>query len=137
MTKILYVADPSNGKPERGVTLKLDSGEPCTISSARAGVRVKKSRFGTFFGPYIYNESNLSEVAVKAELLTRRFSDNLVPPGITDPVLHAFVNAIAHCASCAEVAIALNGTDIKSADDRLQRRADEIDMGIYSTSDEG
>lgn len=108
MPRLLHFADPSKRRPGRGATIRLDSGEPCTISIARSGVRVKKSRFGVYFGPLLYNEGNLHKVALTAEALSRQFPTSLLPPGFTDPVLRAFANAIFHCSSCAEVAITLN-----------------------------
>ena len=52
MPTILYFADSLRGG--RGATVRLDSGEPVTLSIAQSGVRVRKSRFG-FFGPILYN----------------------------------------------------------------------------------
>jgi hypothetical protein len=40
-----------------GATFMLDSGEPCVLSVARTGVRVRKSRYG-FMGPILYDEKN-------------------------------------------------------------------------------
>jgi hypothetical protein len=55
MPKVLYFADPSNKRPGVGATIKLDSGEPCIVSIAQSGVRVKKTRLG-FFGAVLYEE---------------------------------------------------------------------------------
>lgn len=107
MPTLIYFADPSNGRLGRGATIRLGSGEPCSVSIARTGVRVKKSRLG-WFGPLLYNETNLYKVAQTAEALDRQFPANLLPPGLTDPVLRAFANAIFHCSSSAEVAVILN-----------------------------
>ncbi len=41
-----------------GVTFRLDSVEPCVLSVAQTGVRVKKSRFG-FLGSILYDERNV------------------------------------------------------------------------------
>src|SRR5271165_5458021 len=107
MPTLLHFADPSNKRPGLGATIRLDSGEPCTISVARVGVLVRKSRFG-LFGPVLYNEKNLYRAAATAKALSERFTRNLLPSGFTDPVLSAFANAIFHCSTCAEVAVTLN-----------------------------
>jgi hypothetical protein len=109
MSKLIYIADTSNQRPGRGATIRLDSGEPCTVSIAQSGVRVKKSRFG-LLGPVLYNEKNIYQAALTAEALSSLFPNNLLPPGINDPVLIAFANAIMHCSTCAEVAVTLNET---------------------------
>jgi hypothetical protein len=36
MPKVLYFADPSNGRSGLGATIQLDSGEPCLISIAQS-----------------------------------------------------------------------------------------------------
>src|SRR5579872_874 len=107
MATVLYFSDPSNRRPGRGATIRLDSGEPCTLSLARIGVRVKKSRFG-WLGPILYHEKNLYKAASTARALSALFPHSLLPSGFTDPVLSAFANAILHCSNCAQVAIILN-----------------------------
>jgi hypothetical protein len=108
MPTLLHFADPSNRRPGLGATIRLDSGELCSLSIARIGAIVRRSRFG-FFGPVLYQEKNLYQVAATAAALTDRFPDNLLPAGFTDPVLSAFANAIFHCSTCAQVSIILNG----------------------------
>jgi hypothetical protein len=107
MATVPHFADVSNRRPGRGATIRLDSGEPCLVSIARTGVRVRKSRLG-FFGPILYNEKNVYQAALTAQALDMLFPDRLLPPGFVDSVLSAFANAIMHCATCAEVAITLN-----------------------------
>jgi hypothetical protein len=107
MPKILYFADPSNGRPGLGATIRFESGETCLISIAQSGVRVKKSRFG-FLGSVLYNEKNVYKAAATANALGEHFPNSLLPSGFSDPVLRAFANAVLHCSNCAEVAITLN-----------------------------
>jgi hypothetical protein len=107
MPKVLFFADPSNGRPGLGATIRLDSGEPCLISIAQTGVRVKKTRFG-FLGPVLYSEKNVCRAAATAEALSERFPNNLLPTEFINPVLRAFANAVLHCSTCAEVAVTLN-----------------------------
>lgn len=42
MPKLLFFADPSNKRPGVGATVRLDSGEPCMLSIAQSGVRLRK-----------------------------------------------------------------------------------------------
>lgn len=104
MPKVLYFSDPSNKRPGIGATIRLDSGEPCLISVAKNWVRVRKSRLG-FLGPLLYDEKDAAETANALALL---FPDDLLPPGFTNPILRAFANAVLHCSTCAEAAVALN-----------------------------
>jgi hypothetical protein len=87
--------------------MRLDSGEPCLISVAQTGVRVKKSRFG-FFGALLYNETNVYQAARTGIALDELFPTDRLPVTIKSPVLRAFANAAWHCATAAEVAITLN-----------------------------
>lgn len=87
--------------------MRLDSGEPCLISVAQAGVRVRKSRFG-FLGAILYNEKNVYLAAKTAMALGRQFPTNIVPVQIKNPVLCAFANAAWHCPTAAVVAQILN-----------------------------
>jgi len=107
MPKVLFFADPSNGRPGLGATIRLDSGEPCLISIAQTGVRVRKTRFG-FLGPVLYSEKNVYQAAATAKALSERFPNNLLPTEFSNPVLRAFANAVLHCSTCAEVAVTLN-----------------------------
>jgi hypothetical protein len=110
---IIYFADPSNGRPGRGATIRLDGGEPCLISIAQTGVRVKKSRYG-WFGPILYNERNVYKAASTAMALSFLYRENQLPAGFTDPVLRSFTNAVLHCSTCAEVAVILNEAVVKA-----------------------
>jgi hypothetical protein len=90
-----------------GITIRLDSGEPCIISVAQSGVLVKKSRFG-FLGATLYNEKNVYLAAKTGIALAALFPTNLVPVAIKNPVLRAFANAAWHCPTAAAVVRALN-----------------------------
>jgi hypothetical protein len=103
MTKILHFSE----KVGCGVTFRLDSGEPCLLSVAQTGVRVKKSRLG-FLGAILYHEKNAYQAAKTGMALDSLFPEQKIPLPITNPVLRAFANAIWHCASAAEVARTLN-----------------------------
>jgi hypothetical protein len=105
MSRLLFFSD--SAAAGCGATIRLDSGEPCLVSCAKTGVRVKKSRLG-FFGPVLYNEKNTYQAASTAKALSVLFPDNLLPSGLRNPVLRAFTNAILHCSTSAEVAITLN-----------------------------
>jgi hypothetical protein len=107
MPTLLHFADSSDHRWGLGATIRLDSGEPCLLSIAQSGVRVKKSRLG-FFGPVLYNEKSTYQAALTANALSLLFPDSLLSPGFRNPVLCAFTNAILHCSTCAEVAITLN-----------------------------
>lgn len=89
-----------------GVTIRLDSGEPCVISVARTGVRVKKSRFG-FLGATLYDEKNVYRAAQTAKALSELFPVPKLPVSIDNPVLNAFANAAWHCPTAAAVAVTL------------------------------
>ena len=90
-----------------GMTIRLDSGEPCLISVAQAGVRVRKSRLG-LFGAKLYEETNVYRAAKTAMILDERFPDVKLPVSITNPVLRAFASAAWSCPSAAAVAVAIN-----------------------------
>jgi hypothetical protein len=107
MPTVLYFADPSNRRPGRGATIRLDSGERCLLSIAQSGVLVKKSRFG-WFGTILYNEKNIYKAAETALALDLLFPIKQLSAGFTDPVFISYANAIWHCANCTEVAITLN-----------------------------
>jgi hypothetical protein len=96
------------------MTIRLDSGEPCTVSVAQLGVRVKKTRFG-FWGAVLYDESNVYTAAKAAMALDRQFPANLLPVSIANPVLRAFANAVWHCPTAAAVARVLNQAREESA----------------------
>ena len=106
MGKLLYFSE-TNGL---GATVRLDSGEPCSVSISkgiRGSVIVKKSRFG-FFGSVLYKDKFAHFQALKtADEINARFPIDIVQADIGDPVLRAFTNAILHCSSCREIATTL------------------------------
>jgi hypothetical protein len=129
MPKVLFFSDPSNGRPPRafralGATIRLDSGEPCSMSIAPGWVWVKKSRFG-LFGRTLYNVRNVHKTAETAKSLTYLYPDSLLPTGFTDPTLCAFANAILHCATCNDVATVLNEA-VTRADEQAKRDVEII-----------
>jgi hypothetical protein len=103
MTRILHFSK----KVGCGATFMLDSGEPCVLSIAQTGVRVRKSRRG-FMGPILYDEKNVYRAAQTGMALASIFPERKIPIPIANPLLGAFANAIWHCASAAEVARTLN-----------------------------
>lgn len=90
-----------------GMTIRLDSGEPCLISVAQTGVLVKRPRF-VFLGATLYNERNVYRAAETGMALARRFPTNKLPVQIGNPVLRAFANAAWHCPTAAAIARVLN-----------------------------
>jgi hypothetical protein len=90
-----------------GATVMLASGEPCLLSIAQSGVRVKKSRYG-FFGATLYDEKIVYNNARRTAALAYLFPEKLFPNGITNLNLRVFFNAILHCQSAAEVSVTLN-----------------------------
>jgi hypothetical protein len=90
-----------------GATVTLPSGEPCRLSIAQSGIRVKKSRFG-LYGAILYNETNSYINAQRTGALAYLFPDKRFPDGISSPNLRAFFNAILHCGSAVEVSRTLN-----------------------------
>jgi hypothetical protein len=107
MSRVLYFADDSNHLLGRGATVRLDSGEVCTISFSRNRVLVRKSRHG-FWGLILFRENNLHRIAETSMALDALFPDTLLPPGLTEPNLKAFTNAVLQCSNCAEVVVTLN-----------------------------
>jgi hypothetical protein len=109
-----------------GIAIRLNSREPCLISVAQAGVRVRKSRSG-FFGAILYNEKNVYLAAKTGLALDRQFPVNLVPVQIKNPVLRAFANAAWHCPTAVTVARVLNeALSTKSADEANAKRIEAI-----------
>jgi hypothetical protein len=103
MTRILHFSEKVGG----GATFMLDSGEPCLLSVAQTGVRVRKSRHG-FMGPILYNEKNVYLAAKTGIALDALFPERKIPIPIANPILGAFANAIWQCTSAADVARTLN-----------------------------
>ena len=87
-----------------GVTLRLDNGEPCLISVAQTGVRVRKTRFG-FLGSILFDEKNVYLAARTAMGLHELFPRWMLPVTIKNPVLSAFANAAWQSPSAAAVAV--------------------------------
>jgi hypothetical protein len=69
MTRILRFSE----KVRCSATFMLDSGEPCLLSVAQTGVRVRKSRHG-FMGPILYNEKSVYLAAKTGIALDALFS---------------------------------------------------------------
>jgi hypothetical protein len=103
MTRILHFSETV----ACGATFMLDSGEPCVLSVAQTGVRVRQSRRG-FMGPILYDERDVYRAVQTGMTLDSLFPERKIPIPIANPLLRAFANAIWHCASAAEVARTLN-----------------------------
>jgi hypothetical protein len=119
---ILFFADsPARGC---GATVRLASGEPCMMSIAQSGILVKKSRYG-LFGVVLYSEKNAYVNAQRIGALAYLFPERRFPDGISHPALRAFLNAILHCGSAAEVCITLNEA-VKQAEQKAGCTLDNI-----------
>ena len=119
----------------RGITDRFDNSEPCTLSIARASVRVRKSRYG-LFGATLYEEKVVYKSARTALALAYLYRDYLLPPGFNDPVLRAFANAIMHCGSCSEVSAVLNEA-VARAEGSAGRSLEDLsqaDFGSWMTN---
>ncbi len=88
MATVLHFADPSNKRPGRGATVRLDSGETCVVSFAPNGVLVRKSRYG-FIGPVLYRERDHIKISAVALVLWDEFPNNALPAGLTEFKLRA------------------------------------------------
>jgi hypothetical protein len=88
VTRILHFSE----KVACGATLMPDSGEPCVLSIAQTGVRVRKSRYG-FMGPILYDERNIYLAVKTGMTLAALFPENKIPIPIANPVLGAFTAA--------------------------------------------
>jgi hypothetical protein len=106
-----------------GATIELDSGEVVYVSIAQVGVLVRlwdmkggfiKSLMSNFFGPQLYNESNVYKNAQTARALSMMFPEQASSLRFKNPVLAAFSNAIWHCSSAAEVCAVLNEAAAKT-----------------------
>lgn len=134
MSTLLHFADSKAGG--HGATIKLDSGETCTISIAENGARVKNSRLG-FLGPILYKDNSLDQAKLTAKALLFLFDDSLFPLryrnkndeiSFYSPVLSSFTNAILHCSTCAQVAITLKEA-ITKVENQTNRSINDIDWG--------
>jgi hypothetical protein len=112
-----------------GANVRFENGEPCMLSIAQSGIRVKKSRFG-LFGAVLYDEKNAHINAQRTGALAYLFPDKLFPDGISSPNLRAFFNAILHCRNAAEVCVTLNQA-IELAEKRAGCKFDEIPVSGF------
>jgi hypothetical protein len=108
-----------------GATIKLHSGEVVYVSIAQIGVLVRrwdmsggliKTFLSNFFGPKLYNESNVHKNAQTTLALIMRYPQQAPELQFKNPALAAFSNAIWHCASAAEVCVVLNEAAAKVPD---------------------
>lgn len=118
-----------------GASVRLDSGEPCTVSIASNGARVKKSRWSALGGGLLYKDDSIEQAAATAKALGVLFKDDLFPLRFRNtkgeqshysPVLSLFTNAILHCSTCSEVASTLNEA-IERAEKKTGRSVRDID----------
>ncbi|MDP3052927.1 MAG: hypothetical protein Q8N22_03190 [bacterium] len=86
---------------------RMPNNDPCWLSVAQGGIVVKKSIIG-LFGAELYKETNVYYVGNTAKALSERYSDNLTPTNMRNPVLKAFSNTILHCSDLPEVVHILN-----------------------------
>jgi len=105
MPDLLHFSDSGWGGV--GATILLDNGDPCLLSIAQVSVRVKRSRSG-FFGPNLYNESDLYKAARTGAALRVLFPVVTFPRTTRHPVLLGFANAIWNCRTAGDVAVILN-----------------------------
>ena len=114
MPRLLHYSDSIKGG--FGATIRLDSGEPCLVSVAQSGVRVRKSRFG-FFGAILFEDTNVTRAAKIAIKLADQFG-NSFPAKINNPVLAAFANFLYNCKSCSTIAATLDAAALKVGTER-------------------
>ena len=81
---VLHIADSNS--MGCGATVRFATGEPCTVSIARSGAIVKKSRIG-FLGAVLYKEDNAFKNAETAMALACLFPERRFPDGIHSPIL--------------------------------------------------
>jgi hypothetical protein len=125
--KILYFADD----PKRGcgATVRFPSGEPCMMSIAQTGIRVRKSRFG-LFGALLYDEKNAFINAQRTGALAYLFPKKRYPDGVSNVNLRAFFNALLHCNNAAEASTTLNQA-IPLAEQRAGCSLDKIPISDF------
>lgn len=100
MGKLLRFADDSKGCWAR---VDLQSGEPIWISIARTGVLIKVSRLG-LFGAKLFEESDLSKIALICQDLSERDSRAVPLPGnMTNPVLRLMTSLALQASSAADL----------------------------------
>jgi hypothetical protein len=112
-----------------GANVRFENGEPCMLSIAQSGVRVKKSRFG-LIGAVLYDEKNAYINAQRTGALAYLFPEKLFPDGISNPSLRAFFNAILYCYNTAEVCATLNRA-VELAEKRAGCKFDEIPVSGF------
>jgi hypothetical protein len=109
-----------------GASVRLASGEPCTVSVASNGARVKRSRWSALGGGLLYMDESIEHAEATAKALGVLFKDDLFPLRFRNtkgemsrysPVVSLFTNAILHCSTCIEVA-----TTLKEAVERAERK---------------
>jgi hypothetical protein len=94
--------------------VRMDNGHCVHIRVSKTGVRVRKSRV-RFFGAKLYESKTPDDATTVAEKLRVVYGDELIPPGMENPVMKAFTKAVLHCSTVAEV------TDVlAAATDRLE-----------------
>ena len=113
------VGAPANGNPPevvrfmdvdhvgRWAVIRMPNGDPVWVSIAQEGILVKKSSSG-ITGALLYEEKNIYKAARTAMALDASYPRYRTPEGMFNPVLKAFVNAIIHCDTLAEVSRVLN-----------------------------
>jgi hypothetical protein len=74
MTRILHFSETV----ACGATFMLDSGEPCVLSVAQTGVRVRQSRRG-FMGPILYDERDVYRAVQTGMTLDSLFPERKFP----------------------------------------------------------
>jgi hypothetical protein len=108
-----------------GSTIELDSGEVISTSIARS-VRLTLAwhkqdgflkRLLAFQGQKLYYEDNLYKNAGTAMTLRVTYPEQAPELGFKNPVLAAFSNAVWHCATAAQVCIAITEAAAKSSAD--------------------
>jgi hypothetical protein len=100
-----------------GATIRLDNGDVVYVSIAQVGVLVRKWNMSgglikrlmsNFFGPKLYDESNVYKNAQTAQALSLQYPNQAPELQFKNPVLGSFSNAVWHCVSAAEVCTVLN-----------------------------
>jgi hypothetical protein len=109
-----------------GATIELDNKEVVYVSIAMTGVLVRKwdmsggffrRVMSNFFGPKLYDESNVYKNAKTAQALKLKCPQ--APPQLPpfkNPVLSVFATAIWNCRSAAEVCTTLNEAVAKAGE---------------------
>lgn len=100
-----------------GATIELDNKDVVFVSIAQTSVLVRlinirggylKILVSNFFGPALYNQSDVYKNSQTARALSIMFPEQIPVLSFNNPVLAAFSNAMWHCSSAAEVCVVLN-----------------------------